>query len=148
MKFKVVGILPPIETLGRLEPVNATDTPRLEVYLDGIKAPPGLREMLLFAFEHMRIQDVDKALKDMANAPATLPDEQKRKDNILDWLRTEAQDSFAGARQERVRSVTDDEAFLNSFTMDGQGFAFERTIQYVRGLTEREFQLAKRKGTL
>lgn len=69
---------------------------------------------------------------------------------LCQWLRSEIALSEEAIKviQEEAGRTGDLEAWDSSRIMHGQVQAYERTIQHAKGLSEREFQLAKKKGTL
>lgn len=68
----------------------------------------------------------------------------------LEYLRREAKDSHLAAKAAALEAANngDSEQWDLSRIMLGEAFAYEQMIKYMRGLKEREFQLAKKKGTL
>lgn len=72
------------------------------------------------------------------------------KEELLNWLRHEALtcNEIARTIAEEAGSERSIESWDASRLLLGQVFAFESVIKHVRGLTEREFQLEKKRGTL
>lgn len=68
----------------------------------------------------------------------------------LDYLREEIRlcNATADMLKQEAMKYNDGEAWVSSMTIQGQAYAYQEMIKYMRGLTEREYRLALKKGTL
>jgi hypothetical protein len=77
--------------------------------------------------------------------------ESEYKEELLKWLRDEIEAYEQAAKWDMERAVADgcnSDAWDSSRIQAGAIIGLEEVIKHIRGMTEREFQLAKKKGTL